>query len=100
MLFDTTLIESCGIWLSGRENSPASEITRVRSEPCNKGKLIYATLLGEHNGSRVTFTKTYDGTAPGYTVVEYAGVLSADASERFEGALVDPGRTWSKVHHV
>jgi len=73
VLFDATLIES-GSWLSGSTHE-------ISASGPTKGRLIYATLLGERSGSRVTFTKTYDGTAPGYTVVEYEGTLTADASE-------------------
>ncbi len=73
VLFDATLLES-GKWLSGSTH----EISTVGP---SKGHLIYATLLGERVGSRVVFTKTYDGTAPGYTIVEYEGALSEDCTE-------------------
>lgn len=73
VLFDATLIES-GSWLSGSTHE-------ISGSGPTKGHVIYATILGERAGSRVTFTKTYDGTAPGYTVVEYEGALSEDCSE-------------------
>ncbi|HEX4861964.1 MAG TPA: hypothetical protein VFV07_12050 [Rhizomicrobium sp.] len=73
VLFDATLIES-GAWLTGSTHEIAA------SGPA-KGQTIYATLDGQRAGQRVTFTKTYDGTAPGYGVVQYEGTLSADASE-------------------
>jgi len=73
VLFDATLIES-GRWLSGSTHE-------VSTAGPSQGQIIYATILGERSGSRVTFTKAYDGTAPGYTVVEYEGALSEDCSE-------------------
>jgi hypothetical protein len=73
VLFDATLIES-GSWLSGSTHE-------VSSAGPSKGQVIYATILGERSGGRVTFTKTYDGTAPGYAIVEYEGALSEDCSE-------------------
>jgi hypothetical protein len=73
VLFDATLIES-STWLSGSTHELCG------SGPA-KGQQICATLLGRRAGSDVAFTKTYDGTAPGHGVVEYEGLLSADASE-------------------
>jgi hypothetical protein len=73
VLFGATLIES-GSWLSGSTHE-------VSSAGPSKGQVIYATILGERAGARVSFTKTYDGTAPGYAVVEYEGALSEDRSE-------------------
>jgi hypothetical protein len=71
--FDATLIES-GSWLSGSVH----EISTIGP---TSGQMIYATLLGARSGNHVTFTKTYDGSAPGYRVVQYEGTLSADCSE-------------------
>jgi hypothetical protein len=73
VLFDATLIESSA-WLTGSTHEIA---TSARA----KGQMLYAMLEGQRIGQRVTFTKTYDGTVPGYNVVEYEGTLSADASE-------------------
>jgi hypothetical protein len=73
VLFDATLIES-GAWLTGSTHE-------VAASGRAKGQTLYATLEGQRAGCRVTFTKTYDGTVPGYGVVEYEGTLGADASE-------------------
>jgi len=73
VLFDATLIES-GAWLSGSTHEICG------SGPA-KGQTICATLLGKRRAGLVTFTKTYDGSAPGHGVVEYEGMLNADASE-------------------
>jgi hypothetical protein len=83
--FDATLIES-GSWLSG-------SIHEISTLGPTNGQMIYSTLLGERSGSRVTFTKTYDGSAPGYRVVHYEGTLSADGTE-IEGRWSIP-RNWS-----
>jgi hypothetical protein len=73
VLFDATLIES-GSWLSGSTHE-------ISASGPTKGGVIFATILGERAGRHVIFTKTYDGTAPGYTVVEYEGALNEDGSE-------------------
>jgi len=73
VLFDATLIES-GSWLSGSTHE-------ICDSGPSRGRLICATLLGERSGGRIAFTKTYDGTAPGYDMVEYEGTLSACSSE-------------------
>lgn len=73
VLFDATLIES-GRWLSG-------SMHEVCATGAFKGQMIYATLLGERAGHVVTFRKTYDGSVPNYTRVDYEGALNADATE-------------------
>jgi hypothetical protein len=83
--FDATLIES-GAWLSG-------SIHEICGAGPRKGEMIFATLLGRRDGSRVAFTKTYDGSAPGYRVVAYDGIVSADGTV-IEGRWSIP-RNWS-----
>src|SRR5262249_32292372 len=63
----------------------ASTISGTTHEPCAVGgspnEILYATLLGSRQGSRVSFVKTYDGTNPNYRTVAYEGTLSPDPTE-------------------
>jgi hypothetical protein len=43
--------------------------------------LLYATVDGRHEGSQVSFLKTYDGTGGWTHTVGYDGSLNADATE-------------------
>ena len=81
--FVATLIES------------GSTVTGSVHEPCTlgQGEIIYATLLGHHDGSAVDFVKTYDGSNPNYTEVSYEGTLNGDATE-IEGRWIIRG-IWS-----
>jgi hypothetical protein len=78
--FVATLIET-GSALTGSTHEPGA------------GSTLYATLLGSRHASAVGFRKTYDGVVPGYRAVDYAGTLSADATE-IEGRWTIPG-VWS-----
>jgi hypothetical protein len=66
-------------------------------EPCVFGRVrggtLVASLIGSRQGSAVAFRKTYDGTVPGYGVVDYDGTLNADATE-IEGRWTIVG-AWS-----
>jgi len=43
--------------------------------------LLYASVDGEREGSRVSFLKTYDGTGGWKHTVRYEGALNGDATE-------------------
>lgn len=87
-LFDATLIES-GQWLSGTTHE-------ICSTGPAKGQLICADLLGNRNGARVTFTKTYEPGIPHYTTpIAYDGALSGDATE-IEGSWTISARWGGK----
>ncbi len=57
------------------------------------GGTLYASLVGSRDGAAVAFRKTYEGGVPGYGAVDYAGTLSADATE-IAGRWSIPG-AWS-----
>ncbi|HEX3808259.1 MAG TPA: hypothetical protein VHW02_01060 [Rhizomicrobium sp.] len=73
VLFGATLIES-GDWLSGSTHELST-----RQDYLNH--TLFATLLGQRQGSAVIFTKTYETAIPGYKKVEYEGILSGDFTE-------------------
>jgi hypothetical protein len=83
--FAATLIESGGA-LSGSTHEPCVG----GSAP---GATLYATLAGSRQARAVSFRKTYDGTVPGYRVVDYIGALNDEATE-IEGRWTIPG-VWS-----
>jgi hypothetical protein len=85
VLFDATLIES-GRWLSGSTHE-------VMPEGRNKGQLLCASLLGEWNGGRIFFQKTYENGVPHAKPIAYEGTLSADGTE-IEGCWSITGN-WS-----
>ena len=72
-------------------------LTGATHEPCVgrdcPAATLFATLAGRHNGSMVTFRKTYDGSIPRYGAVDYAGLLNGEATE-IEGRWIIPG-VWS-----
>ncbi len=43
--------------------------------------LLYATVDGRHDGTHVSFLKTYDGTGGWKHTVDYDGTLNGDATE-------------------
>jgi hypothetical protein len=81
--FVATLIQH-GRALSGATNE------RCQRAP---GGTLFATLAGSREGGAVAFRKTYDGTVPGYGMVDYAGSLNAEATE-IEGRWTIAGM-WS-----
>ena len=81
--FVATLIEHGGT-LSGGTHEPCA-FGRVRT--------LYATLTGRRQGNAVAFRKTYDAAVPGYHVVDYTGMLNAEATE-IEGRWTIAG-AWS-----
>ena len=81
--FVATLIQH-GRALSGATNE------RCQHAP---GGTLFATLAGSREGGAVAFRKTYDGTVPGYGMVDYAGSLNAEATE-IEGRWTIAGM-WS-----
>jgi len=83
--FVATLIDSGGA-LSGSTHEPCTD-------PAAPSGTLYATLAGNRGGSAVTFRKTYDGDLRRYRAVDYAGTLSAEATE-VEGRWTIPG-VWS-----
>lgn len=83
--FVATVIEH-GSALTGSIHEPCA-VARARSGT------LYATLVGSRQGSAVAFRKTYDGSVPGYGVVDYDGTLNADATE-IEGRWTIAG-AWS-----
>jgi hypothetical protein len=83
--FVATLIDSGGA-ISGSTHEPCA--TAVSSSGT-----LYATLAGSRSGSAVEFRKTYDGKAPRYCAVDYAGTLNAEATE-VEGRWIIRG-VWS-----
>jgi hypothetical protein len=83
--FVATLIDNAGA-LSGSTHEPGDH----GDAPSGT---LYATLVGRHDGSAVTFRKTYGGNVPHYHAVDYAGALSAEATE-VEGRWIIRG-VWS-----
>jgi hypothetical protein len=83
--FTATLIEA-GNSLSGSVH-----------EPCvmfgNPNEILFATLLGTRCDNAVSFVKSYDGSNPSYSSVNYEGSVSGDANE-IEGVWRVPGN-WS-----
>jgi hypothetical protein len=83
--FVATLIDS-GSALSGSTH-----------EPCVGGDCpaatLFATLMGNRQGSAVSFRKTYEAASARYGTVNYDGTLNADATE-IEGRWTIPG-VWS-----
>lgn len=58
------------------------------------GQILNASVQGEHLGSAVQFTKTYDAAPRGHRrPIFYEGMLSADGNE-IEGKWTVPG-SWS-----
>jgi hypothetical protein len=80
--FTASLIEA-GNTLSGS----ATEIAVVGPRD---GMAVSAFLSGRRTGSRVIFTKQYEGPQPPNHAVEYEGALSDDGMDR--RALVHPGQ--------
>jgi len=83
--FVATLIDSAGA-LSGATHEPGGHGDA-------RSGTLYATLAGQRGGSTVAFRKTYDGKVPLYHAVDYAGTLTADATE-VAGRWTIPG-VWS-----
>lgn len=83
--FVATLIES------------GSSLSGTTHEQCGSSghpdQMMYATLLGHHQGQTVAFVKTYDGDDPHYGSVAYEGIVSDDGTE-IEGRWLVPGH-WS-----
>jgi hypothetical protein len=61
-----------------------SRVSGVVKEPATFGTgsspYLYANIAGRIDGSRISFTKTYDGTNQQSHPVEYDGVISADGA--------------------
>lgn len=64
--------------VGGRFSGSIHEYEGIVSE---RRILLYATVDGRHEGSRVSFLKTYDGTGGWKHTVGYDGSLNADATE-------------------
>jgi hypothetical protein len=81
--FTAVLIQS-GASFSGTTHEPGDAL--------GASGIAYATLVGQRNGSSVSFTKAYEG---GYTwhAIEYDGRINEDATE-IEGRWRVPG-DWS-----
>ncbi len=83
--FTATLIET-GSTLTG-------STTEIAVAGPRDGMAVSAFLSGRRTGSRVTFTKQYEGPEPPNHAVEYEGALSDDLME-IDGRWFIPG-SWA-----
>ena len=83
--FTATLIET--------GSSLAGSTTEIVVQGPRDGMAVSAFLSGRRTGSRVTFTKQYEGPEPPNHAVEYEGTLSDDLME-IDGRWFIPG-SWA-----
>jgi hypothetical protein len=79
--FLATLLDT-GSFLSGATQETCEVETRSRATPC-------AMIDGSRTARRVSFTKTYDGSAGWAHSVSYEGTVTADGAE-IEGSWILP----------